>query len=83
MRSLVVVQGQAQLLQVVLTPRAPGRFARRLHRGQEQRYQDADDGNDHKKFDQGKTAPKTFASCFHRFLSRRRMRNPQLNTISY
>ena len=39
-----VVDRQANLFQVVGTLRPPGRFPRRLHRGQQQGHQDADNG---------------------------------------
>src|SRR5436190_4118902 len=57
MCSLIVVQGEAQLLQVVLAPRAAGRLAGGLHGRQEQRHQNADDGDYHQQFDERKAAP--------------------------
>ena len=50
----VIVQRQAELLELVAALDAPGRFSRRLHRRQQQRDQDADDRNDHQQFHQGK-----------------------------
>ena len=52
----VVVQPQADLLEVVAALHPSGRLARRLHRRQQQRDQDADDRNHDQKLHQGKTA---------------------------
>ena len=52
---MVVVQGQADLLQVVDALGAAGGLARRLHGGQEQADQDGDDGDHHQQFDQRET----------------------------
>jgi len=42
---MVVVQCDPDLTEIVLALRAPSRFARRLHRRQQKRYQYPDDGN--------------------------------------
>ena len=52
MALVVVVDGQADLLQVVDALRAPGGLAGRLHGGQEQADQDGDDGDDDEQFDE-------------------------------
>ena len=52
MRAFVVVQGQADLLEVVDALGTPGGFAGRLDGGQQQGDQDADDADDHEQFDQ-------------------------------
>jgi hypothetical protein len=44
------------LLQVVGALGAAGRFAGRLHGGQKQRHEDADDGDHDQQFDQRKSA---------------------------
>ena len=43
---------QADLLEVVLALQLSGGLARRLHRRQQQRDQNADDGDHHQEFDQ-------------------------------
>ena len=56
--AVVVVDRQADLLEVVLALGASGRFARRLHGRQQQSDQHADDGDDHQQFDERKaTSP--------------------------
>jgi len=55
-RGEVVVHGQPQLLEVVRALGSPGRFARRLHGGQEQRDQDGNDRDHDQQFDQSKSA---------------------------
>ena len=50
--ALVVVQGQADLLQVVRALGAAGRLAGRLHGGQQQGDQDGDDGDHDQQLDQ-------------------------------
>ena len=57
--ALVVVQGEADLLEVVDALGTPGRLARRLHGGQQQGDQHGDDRDDHQQFDQRE------ASTFH------------------
>ena len=52
-RVVIFLGGQAKLLQVVLAPGPVSRFASRLDRGQEERHQHADDGDDHEQLDQG------------------------------
>jgi hypothetical protein len=42
----MIVEGNADLLEIVRTRRATGRFASGLDRGQEQGHQDANDGDD-------------------------------------
>ena len=51
-RRVVVVQCQADLLQVVRALHASGRFADLLHGGKQQADQDRDDGDDHEQFDE-------------------------------
>ena len=48
-----VLRADAELLEVIRALRAAGRFAGGLHRGKEQRDQDADDGDDDEQLDQG------------------------------
>ena len=45
----------ADLLEIVLTGGPSGRFPGRLYRRQQERNQDADDCDDHQKFNQRKT----------------------------
>src|SRR5262249_7865212 len=52
---VVVVQGDAHLFEVVGALGAVGGVADLLHGRQEQRDQDADDGDHHQQLDQGKT----------------------------
>ena len=63
-RRHVVVQGQADLLEVVDALDAPGRLARRLHGGQEQGDQHRDDRDDDQQLDQGEGG--TLAANSHR-----------------
>jgi hypothetical protein len=49
---VVVVHGQADLLEVVLTLQTAGGLAHLLHGGQEQAQQDGDDGNDDEQLDE-------------------------------
>ncbi len=46
---VIVVHRQANLLQVVAALHSPRRFARRLHRWQQQGDQNADDGNNNQE----------------------------------
>ena len=55
--------GQAELLEVVLALRPPGRFSRRLHGRQQQPDEDADDRDDHQEFDQGEGLARTGQHC--------------------
>jgi hypothetical protein len=48
---LVIQRGQADLLQVVGALGPAGGLPRGLHRRQQQRDQDADDGDDHQQLD--------------------------------
>src|SRR5438094_697520 len=50
---VIIVQGEAELLEVVGTFQAIGRFAYFLHRGQKQADQDRDDSDNHEQLDQG------------------------------
>src|SRR5262249_33441775 len=54
---VVVVQSQADLLEVVLTLAACGGLTHLLHGGQEQANEDGDDGDHHQQLDQGETRP--------------------------
>ncbi len=49
------VQGQTDLLEIILALRLTGRFTGLLHCGQQQGDQDCDDRNDHQQFDQRET----------------------------
>src|SRR5262245_18177223 len=55
----VLMLSEAELLEVVLTLRSRGALTDLLHRGNEHRDENADDGDDHEQFDQGKAATKT------------------------
>src|SRR5262249_14967573 len=55
-RVMVVVQGQADLLEVVKAFDAGGGFPYLLHGREEEPDQDGDDGNHHQQFDQRKTS---------------------------
>jgi hypothetical protein len=46
--------GQRQIVQVVRTLHSAGGFASRLNRGKQHGDENADDGNDDEKFDEGK-----------------------------
>ena len=52
---MVVVAGEADLLQIVNTLGTAGRLAGRLHGGQEQSDQDGNDGDHDQELDQGKS----------------------------
>ena len=58
---VIVVQREAQLLQIVGALGLPRGLARRLHRRQQQRNEDSDDRDDDQKLDQRKCA-RTLAS---------------------
>ena len=53
---MVIVHGQADLLQIVDALGPPCGFARRLNGRQQEGDQDRDDGDDDQKLDQRKTA---------------------------
>ena len=55
----IVMEGQANLLEVVETLQPPRGFASRLHGRQQQRNQDPDDRHDHQKFDHRESAAST------------------------
>src|SRR5262249_4672847 len=59
---VVVVEGQPDLLEIVLALHACGRLAHFLHGGQEQSDQHADDGNNHQQLDQREAAAPTGAN---------------------
>ena len=50
-----IVQGQADLFQVVLTSGPVSRLAHLLHSGQQQADEHGDDSNHHQQLDEGKT----------------------------
>jgi hypothetical protein len=52
---VVVVQGQADLLEIVRAARPPGGFPRLLNGGQQQRDQDRDNRDHHQQFNQGES----------------------------
>ena len=54
--ALVVVQRQAELLEIVLALRPAGRLAGLLHGWQQQGHQDANDRNDHQQLNEGEAA---------------------------
>src|SRR5262249_14812974 len=54
---VIVVDGQAELLQVVDALRPARRLAGRLHGRQQQGNQDGDDGDDDQKLDQRESSP--------------------------
>src|SRR5262249_17948355 len=62
---VVVVDGQAQLLEVVLTADAVGRFAYLLHRREQQPDQEANDSDDHQQLDQRESTGRTTVSAVH------------------
>jgi len=64
-RGVIVVGGQAGLLEVVLAFHSVGGFAHLLHRGEQQPNEDADDGNDDEQFDEGETAALASAEPGH------------------
>jgi hypothetical protein len=51
------VQGDAQLLEVILTAHPPGRFAGGLDGGQEQGHEHTDDGNNDQQLDKRERLP--------------------------
>jgi hypothetical protein len=53
---MMIVQGDANLMQIVFATGAARGFAGGLHGRQKERDQDADDGDDDQKFDQRKAA---------------------------
>jgi hypothetical protein len=61
-RIMVVVESQANLLEVVLALRPAGRFPSLLNRWQEQRNQDTDDRDDNQQFNQRKPTGSTLSS---------------------
>jgi hypothetical protein len=66
---VVIVHGQAKLLEIVAAAHPPSRFAGRLHGGQQQPHQHADDGDHDKKFHQGETLPVLRSS--HNYISKK------------
>jgi hypothetical protein len=56
-RIVMILKRQTELLQVVLALHAPSRFARGLHRWEQQCNQDTDDRNYHQQFDERKGHP--------------------------
>jgi hypothetical protein len=53
---VVVLARQSHLLEMVGALNAAGRFPRRLHGREQQRHQNADDGNDNQQFHERETA---------------------------
>jgi hypothetical protein len=47
MHVVVIVQRNSELMEIVAARHAPAGFASRLDRGQQERYEDANDGDDH------------------------------------
>src|SRR5262245_45683215 len=56
MHVVILMNRQSDLPQIVETLRPPRCFTRRLDRGEQQRDQCADDGNDNQQFDKRKAA---------------------------
>ena len=50
------MQSKSDLLEIVGALCTPGRLAGRLHRRQQKRDENGNDGDDHQQFDQRKTA---------------------------
>ncbi len=51
----VIVQSQRHLLEVIGALNAPRRLTGRLHGGEQERDENADDGDDHQKLDERKS----------------------------
>ena len=51
----MLLQGQADLLEIILAANALGGATDALHRGQQHRHQDRDDGDDDQQFEQRKS----------------------------
>jgi hypothetical protein len=68
---VVILQRQAELFQIVLALRAPGRFTRLLHGRKQQGHQHSDDGDDDQQFDQREAATRIlpFSGGLHRLAS--------------
>src|SRR5437867_1778529 len=62
---LEVVDAQADLLEVVAALDPPGRLATLLYGGQQQRHEDADDGDHDEQLDQGEGGPPAGAVASH------------------
>src|SRR5262249_16070987 len=62
---VVVVQGEADLFEVVGAAHAVGGLADLLHGGQEQANQDANNGDDDQQFNQGKPASSLSLNVSH------------------
>jgi hypothetical protein len=56
-RVMVIVEGQAVLLEIVSALHSPSGFASRLHGREKQRDQDPNDCNYHQQLDQRETTP--------------------------
>src|SRR5439155_21247642 len=69
-RVFEVVQGQANLLKVVLALSAGGRLADLLHRRQQQPDEHGDDGDHNEQFDQGEPAAALGRTVHRESLSR-------------
>src|SRR6516225_128005 len=80
---VIIVHGQSNLLEIVLALHAVGGFANLLHGGQQQAYQDGNDGNHHQQLDQGEAParPPTWSEIMLRHTrdSRGRMNNKKNN----
>jgi hypothetical protein len=64
-RIVKIVKCEPDILQIVLTLRAAGRFARRLDGRQKQRHEYADNGNYDEKLYECKSKRAAFTSCRH------------------
>ena len=64
MRRVVVMQRQADLLEIIAALQLPGRLPGRLDRRQQQRDQDADDGDYHQQFNERKRGFVIHDLCF-------------------
>ena len=67
-RGLVVVEGEAELLEVVGTTHPRRRLADLLHRGEQQADEDRDDGDDDEQFNQGECSLLAHGVYLHRLV---------------
>ena len=65
MRGGVVLNGQANLLELIFALRPPCRLTGRLNRWEQQGHQNADDRDHDQQLDQRKTTPTLTWDCLH------------------
>ena len=65
---MVVVQGQADLLEIIQATRPVGGFAHLLNRRQQETDKDSDDRDHHQQFDQREARSLRYSRSFHRGL---------------